>query len=97
MPAVYYDNKDLSKITQITIGNSSYDVINFSFMMVKEQETLMVVYKDLNKEGSTIVRVIPFDLELVSMSSANDQTEIELTQSSSGIGGKKKKSKKSKV
>lgn len=96
MPAVYYDNKDLSKITQITIGNSSYDVINFSFMMVKEQETLMVVYKDLNKEGSTIVRVIPFDLELVNSQSFNDENE-SMMNSSSNSGGKKKKSKKSKL
>lgn len=87
MPAVYYENRDLSKISQITINGTNYTVINFSFMMIKDQETLVVVYKD----DMNIVHVTPFDLDVISVSNSSD-----LSESSVEVGGKKKKSKKSK-
>lgn len=91
MPAVYYDNKDLSKITQININGISYTVINFSFMTIKDQETLVVVYKDTENK----VYVSPFDLEFMNIPSSNDRSES--IEPSLEVGGKKKKSKKSKV
>lgn len=83
---VYYETTNLSKITQINMGGKIYDVINFSFLTVNDQQTLVVVYKD---KTTNVVNVSPFDFEMIG-SSTMDMESME------NMGGKKKKSKKSK-
>lgn len=77
---IYYVDTDLSKIKQINVSGKTVNVINFSFIMVNDQQTLVVVYK--NEDGT--INVLPVDSELI-------------MDAVSMMGGKNKKSKKSKL